>query len=86
MRGVESEGMLCSARELGMAEESTGLLILSDDAPLGKNLRDYMLLDDAAIDISITTNRGDCLSIRGMSREVGAITTLQCIQSKLLKR
>ncbi len=85
IRGEDSSGMLCSARELGLAEESNGLLILPDDAPLGKNIREYMQLDDTAIDISITPNRGDCLSARGMSREIGAITNTAVHAVKIIE-
>ncbi len=73
IRGVESHGMLCSAAELGMADESQGLFILADDAPVGENFRKYLNLDDYTIDISITPNRGDCLSVNGLAREVAAI-------------
>lgn len=85
IRGEDSSGMLCSALELGLAEESHGLLILPDDAPLGKNIREYLQLDDVTIDISITPNRGDCLSARGMSREVGAITNTAVQAVKIIE-
>lgn len=74
IRNAPSEGMLCSASELGLAETSDGLLELPHDAPLGKNLRDYLQLDDHTIDVSITPNRGDCLSVRGLARDVAALT------------
>jgi phenylalanyl-tRNA synthetase beta chain len=74
LRGVPSCGMLCSARELGLAEESEGLFELPADAPLGKAVREYLQLDDYFIDVSITPNRGDCLSILGMAKEVVALT------------
>lgn len=74
LRGVESRGMLCSASELGLAEESEGLLPLPEDAPVGKDFRAYYALDDHILDVSITPNRGDCLSIQGMAREVSALT------------
>ena len=74
IRGVDSDGMLCSARELGLSEDANGLLTLPTDAPVGKDLREYLLLDDCVLDVSITPNRGDCLSVRGLAREVGAIT------------
>lgn len=85
IRGADSEGMLCSARELGLAEESSGLLELPEDAPIGKNIRDYLQLDDVAIDISITPNRGDCLSARGLSREIGAITNTAVTAVKIIE-
>lgn len=74
LRGVASFGMLCSASELGLAEESSGLLELPADAPVGMDIRTYLQLNDAIIDISITPNRGDCLSARGIAREVAALT------------
>lgn len=79
VRGVESQGMLCSASELSLSEDSQGLLELQDDAPLGVNLWKYLQLADFIIDLSITPNRGDCLSIKGIAREVSALTraTLQ---------
>lgn len=75
LRGEPSEGMLCSAVELGLAENSEGILELSADAPLGEDLRNYLGLDDKIIEVSITPNRGDCLSVRGLARELGAATT-----------
>ena len=73
IRGVVSEGMLCSAKELGMAEDTQGLLVLPEDAPIGRDIRDYLNLDDYIIDISVTPNRGDCLSIQGIAREVSTL-------------
>lgn len=73
IRGMPSEGMLCSASELGLAEESQGLFELPNDAPIGKDLWDYLELEDYTLDISITPNRGDCLSLRGLAREVAAL-------------
>lgn len=74
VRGVESFGMLCSDKELGLAEESSGLLILPPDAPVGASIRDYLDLDDKLITLKLTPNRSDCLSLRGVAREVAAIT------------
>ena len=76
VRGVESSGMLCSAKELGIAEESSGLLILPEDAPVGENIRNYLELDDNIFEIKLTPNRADCLSLQGVAREVGAITNV----------
>lgn len=73
LRGVESRGMLCSARELGLAESSEGLMALPDDAPVGEPVRRYLGLDDAVIDVDLTPNRGDCLGVEGIAREVGAL-------------
>jgi phenylalanyl-tRNA synthetase beta chain len=74
VRGVESNGMLCSARELGLSEDHTGLLALADDAPVGRDFRDYAELDDRVITIKLTPNRADCLSVHGVAREVAALT------------
>jgi phenylalanyl-tRNA synthetase beta chain len=73
LRGVESFGMLCSARELGLAESSEGLLPLPADAPVGRDVFDYLGLDDVAIEIDLTPNRSDCLSVAGVAREVGVL-------------
>jgi phenylalanyl-tRNA synthetase beta chain len=72
LRGVESHGMLCSARELGLSDDHSGLLELPSDAPVGRDLRDYLALDDTVIEVDLTPNRGDCLSIRGLARDVAA--------------
>ncbi|MFN7096340.1 MAG: phenylalanine--tRNA ligase subunit beta [Gammaproteobacteria bacterium] len=74
LRGVDSFGMLCSASELGLAETSEGLLILPADAPVGESLQSYLQLDDHTLEISLTPNRADCLSIAGLARDVAAIT------------
>lgn len=73
LRGVESYGMLCSARELGMSEDHSGLLILPEDAPVGMNIREYLQLDDDLIDIDLTPNRADAFSIRGLARETALL-------------
>jgi phenylalanyl-tRNA synthetase beta chain len=73
LRGVTSEGMLCSARELGLGEDSGGIIELPADAEVGCDLRAWLDLDDRVIDLAITANRGDCLSITGIAREVGAL-------------
>ncbi|MEX5755571.1 phenylalanine--tRNA ligase subunit beta [Acinetobacter baumannii] len=77
LRGVESQGMLCGASEIDLEDKIDGLLELPDDAPVGVNIRKYLKLDDNVIDISITPNRGDCFSIRGIAREVAVINQLQ---------
>lgn len=74
VRGIESSGMLCSAKELGIAEEASGLLILPADAPVGQSIRQYLELDDSVFELKLTPNRADCLSLLGIAREVGAIT------------
>jgi phenylalanyl-tRNA synthetase beta chain len=74
MRGVESAGMLCSASELKISEESSGLLLLSADAPIGKDIREYLALDDQIFIIKLTPNRPDCLGVVGIAREVAALS------------
>ncbi len=74
LRGVESNGMLCSYKELGMAEESDGIIELPADAPVGLDLHQYMKLDDKAVDIDLTTNRPDCLGMLGIAREISVLT------------
>jgi phenylalanyl-tRNA synthetase beta chain len=73
LRGVDSSGMLCSAKELALAEKSEGLLELDPDAKPGTPIPDYLKLDDRVLALEITPNRGDCLSVRGLAREVGAL-------------
>ncbi|MFA3146552.1 phenylalanine--tRNA ligase subunit beta [Acinetobacter baumannii] len=77
LRGVESQGMLCGASEIDLEDKIDGLLELPADAPVGVNIREYLKLDDNVIDISITPNRGDCFSIRGIAREVAVINQQQ---------
>ena len=72
LRGVESNGMVCSESELQMADSSDGILILPQDAPVGTPILDYLQLDDTLIEIDLTPNRGDCLSVAGIAREVVA--------------
>ena len=74
LRGVVSEGMMCSAKELKLSEESSGLLELPADAPTGQNIRDYLALDDLKFTIKLTPNKADCLSVLGVAREVSALT------------
>ncbi|MDE2595069.1 MAG: phenylalanine--tRNA ligase subunit beta, partial [Burkholderiales bacterium] len=74
LRGVESQGMLCSARELGVSEESNGLHILADDAPIGQNIREHLKLDDTLFTLKLTPNLAHCLSVQGIAREVSALT------------
>ncbi len=76
LRGVPSAGMLCSASELGLAESSAGLLELSPDAPVGEDIRRYLKLDDVSIELGLTPNRGDCLSVAGIARETGVINQM----------
>lgn len=76
LRGVESFGMLCSEKELGLAETSTGLLEFADDAPVGQDVRKYLQLDDQCLEVDLTPNRSDCLSVAGIARELGVLN--QC--------
>ncbi|MDH5392510.1 MAG: phenylalanine--tRNA ligase subunit beta [Gammaproteobacteria bacterium] len=73
LRGVESFGMLCAEKELGMAESSDGLMELPSDASVGMDIREYLQLDDQTIEIDLTPNRSDCLSIQGVAREVATL-------------
>jgi phenylalanyl-tRNA synthetase beta chain len=74
LRGVASNGMLCSAKELGLAQASEGLLELAADAPVGTSLREHLDLDDAIVEIKVYPNRGDALSVLGLAREVAALS------------
>lgn len=74
LRGVESHGMLCSAEELGLEESSEGLMELPSDAPVGQNFHAYLQLSDSMIELDLTPNRGDCLGMRGIAREVGVVS------------
>ena len=74
VRGVTSEGMLCSVKELGLGDDHSGILVLASDAPLGADLSTYLGLDDAILEIEITPNRPDALSVVGVAREIAAVT------------
>ena len=76
LRGVQSLGMICAASELGLAESSEGIMSLPTDAPIGADFRDYLALNDKSIDVDLTPDRGDCLGLIGIAREVGVIN--QC--------
>jgi phenylalanyl-tRNA synthetase beta chain len=73
LRGAESAGMLCSAKELGLSDSSAGIIEFSADAPLGISVRDYLELNDTVLELNITANRGDAMSIIGIAREVAAL-------------
>lgn len=77
VRGVDSFGMLCSSKELGLSAEAAGLLELPMDAPIGADVRDYLDLNDNLLTLKLTPNRADCLSILGLARDVAAITGAQ---------
>ena len=74
VRGIESFGMLCSARELGLSDDHGGLLPLAADAPVGEDIRRHLDLDDHLITLKLTPNRADCLSLLGIARELSALT------------
>lgn len=73
LRGQPSNGMLCSLSELGMADDSDGIIELPQDAPVGQDIRQYLQLDDRIIEVDLTPNRADCLGIKGLAREVGVL-------------
>ncbi len=77
LRGVESYGMVCSAKEIGMAEASDGIMELSDDAVIGQPITELFELNDYIIDVDLTPNRGDCLSVLGVAREVAANNNIE---------
>ncbi|TXI19554.1 MAG: phenylalanine--tRNA ligase subunit beta [Nitrosomonas sp.] len=77
LRGVDSAGMLCSAKELGISDTAEGLLLLPADAPVGMAFRNYYQLDDHIVTLSLTPNRADCLGVIGVAREVAAITNFE---------
>ena len=74
VRGIESQGMLCSAVELGLSDDAAGLLELAPDAPVGQEIRELLDLDDQVLTTKPTPNRGDCLSVLGLAREVAALS------------
>lgn len=76
LRGIESNGMLCGASEIDLVDDIDGLMELPDDAPVGTDIREYLGLDSQILDISITPNRGDCFSVRGIAREISVINDL----------
>ena len=83
LRGVPSHGMLCSESEIGLAENSDGIMELAQDAPLGKCVREYLDLDDVTIDVDLTANRGDCLGLKGLAREVGVLNSLAITEPEI---
>ncbi|CAM5224672.1 phenylalanine--tRNA ligase beta subunit [Alishewanella longhuensis] len=76
LRGQPSHGMLCSFSELGMADDSDGIIELPQDAPIGTDIRQYLTLDDVTIEVDLTPNRADCLGIKGLAREVAVLNKL----------
>ena len=86
LRGAPSHGMICSEKELGLGEDHDGILVLDPSARVGISLMDALPLDDDILDISITPNRGDCLSVLGIAREVAAITGLPLTMPRFERR
>lgn len=80
LRGELSQGMLCSVSELGMAEQSEGIMELEHDAPVGMSLRDYLMLDDQVLDVDLTPNRADCFSVLGIAREVAVLNNIPLLE------
>jgi len=76
LRGVESFGMICSEEELGLAEQSSGIMVLTEGAVLGQDIREHLNLNDPLIEVDLTPNRGDCLSMTGVAREVGVLNNI----------
>ena len=85
LRGVESQGMLCSAKELQISEEGSGLLELGDDAVVGRNIREQLGLDDMLFTLKLTPNLAHCLSVYGIAREVSALTDTPLVQPEFPK-
>ena len=83
LRGVDSNGMLCGASEIDLVDDIDGLLELPVDAPIGMDIREYLGLDNQILDISITPNRGDCFSVRGIAREISVINDLPMQQPEI---
>jgi len=83
LRGESSSGMLCSEKELGLAASSDGLMELPEDAPVGTDIRDYLNLDDNVIELGLTPNRADCLSVEGIAREIAVLNRLKFEQADM---
>ncbi len=83
LRGVESSGMLCSEKELGIADDASGLMELPTDAPVGSDIRDFLALNDAIIEVDLTPNRADCLSVEGIAREVALLNGLDWTPTRI---
>ncbi|MFQ1008667.1 phenylalanine--tRNA ligase subunit beta [Gilliamella apicola] len=83
LRGEPSEGMLCSYSELGITDDHNGIIELPDNAPLGKDIREYLNLNDVMIDISVTPNRADCFGIVGIARDISAVNNIPMKEIKI---
>ena len=84
LRGEESFGMLCSEKELGLATDANGLMELADDAPVGVDIRDYLALNDAIIEVDLTPNRADCLCVEGLAREVAVLNKMDWLPIQVI--
>ncbi|MFT5756310.1 MAG: phenylalanyl-tRNA synthetase beta chain [Alteromonadaceae bacterium] len=84
LRGVPSNGMLCSESEIGLSDSSDGIMELAVDAPLGMCVREYLDLNDVSIDVDLTANRGDCLGLKGLAREVGVLNSQSVIEPEIV--
>lgn len=85
LRGVESNGMICSESELGLTETSSGIIELPPNAPIGQDVRTYLQLNDYIIDVDLTPNRGDCLSLLGIAREIAARNNIPLSNTEVLQ-
>lgn len=83
LRGVVSNGMLCSESEIGLSDSSDGIMELAQDAPIGTCLREYLDLNDVTIDVDLTANRGDCLGIKGLAREVAVLNSQEVTEVEI---
>ncbi|MBA6262288.1 phenylalanine--tRNA ligase subunit beta [Colwellia sp. Bg11-12] len=84
LRGVPSHGMLCSESEIGLSDSSDGIMELAQDAPIGMCVREYLDLNDVTIDVDLTANRGDCLGLKGLAREVGVLNSLNITEPEIV--
>jgi phenylalanyl-tRNA synthetase beta chain len=84
LRGVPSHGMLCSESEIGLSDSSDGIMELAKDAPIGMCVREYLDLNDVTIDVDLTANRGDCLALKGLAREVGVLNSLNITEPEIV--
>ncbi|MBA6233550.1 MULTISPECIES: phenylalanine--tRNA ligase subunit beta [unclassified Colwellia] len=84
LRGVPSHGMLCSESEIGLSDSSDGIMELAQDAPIGRCVREYLDLNDVTIDVDLTANRGDCLGLKGLAREVGVLNSLNITEPEIV--
>jgi phenylalanyl-tRNA synthetase beta chain len=84
LRGVPSHGMLCSESEIGLSESADGIMELASDAPIGMCVREYLDLNDVTIDVDLTANRGDCLGLKGLAREVGVLNSVNITEPEIV--